>query len=361
MIISRTPFRMSFFGGGTDYPTWYREHGGAVLSATINHYCYITCRYLPPFFEHKSRVVWSRIETVGENHEIEHPVVRAALQLMRIDQGVEVHHDADLPSRTGLGSSSAFSVGILHALHALRGEMISKREMAKLAIHVEQTMLGEAVGVQDQIAAAHGGFNHIQIFPDDNFTVQPLAFGSNTLRCLQQRLLMFYTGVSRTASEVAKEQIAGIPRHQGELHRMREMVDEAMAILARGRSIDDFGRLLHEAWQIKRALSAKVSPRFIDDIYERAIQAGALGGKLMGAGGGGFMMFYVPIERQPDVLDALRDLLAVPVEFESHGSQLIFFEREGGTLPSRLLRGSSDADAAGGAHPTEALRLLAGQ
>jgi len=325
MIISRTPYRISFFGGGTDYPAWYREHGGAVLSTTINRYGYITCRHLPPFFDYKSRIVWSQIERVSKIADIQHPVVRCVLGLLAIKEGVEIHHDGDLPSRTGLGSSSSFTVGLLHALHALGGKMVSKLDLARQAVDVEQNLLKEHVGVQDQIAAAFGGLNRISFGTDDSFDVQPLVLPPQRLRLLEERLLLFYTGVSRIASTVAEDKIRSIPSRQNELSTMLKMVDQGIDILAAG-DIDDFGRLLHEAWQLKRSLSSKISPQFVDDIYERARSAGALGGKLLGAGGGGFILFYTPPEARAGVLKALQELLVVPVEFERQGSQIIFYE-----------------------------------
>ena len=328
MIISRTPFRVSFFGGGTDYPTWYREHGGAVLTTSINRYCYISCRFLPPFFDIRSRIVWSQIEQVMNNSEIKHPVVRSVLEFMQISEGVEIHHDGDLPSRTGLGSSSAFTVGLLHALHALKGRMLSKMDMARDAVHVEQVLLKEAVGVQDQIATAFGGFNRVDISPDDSFAVRPVILPPGRLAELQSHIMMFYTGVSRISSEVAKEHITQIPRKTPELHRMHEMVEQATNILSSGSDILDFGRLLHDAWQIKRTLSSKVAPGFVDEIYDKARAAGAVGGKLLGAGGGGFMIFFAPPERQPAIIEALNNLLMVPIEFEHGGSQIIFYDQE---------------------------------
>lgn len=337
MIISRTPYRISFFGGGTDYPAWFQEYGGAVLATTINRYCYITCRLLPPFFEHKSRIVWSQIERVMSHDEIAHPVIRAALNMLDIDTGVEIHHDGDLPARSGLGSSSAFTVGILHALHALRGEMATKRMLAVQAIHVEQELLRESVGVQDQIQTAFGGLNRIDIDPDGGFEVRPVILPEARLKELQGHLLLFYTGVARHASVVAADKIASIPSKHGELTAMRRMVDEAVGILAGDGSLLDFGRLLHEAWEIKRSLSAKVAPAFVNEIYAQARAAGAVGGKLLGAGGGGFMLFFVPPGRRQAVLDALRHLLVVPIAFERSGTQLIFYEPDqySRTAPSR--------------------------
>ncbi|WP_341895239.1 kinase [Ferrovibrio terrae] len=325
MIICRTPFRVSFFGGGTDYPTWFQQNGGAVISTTINRYCYLTVRYLPPFFEHKSRIVWGTVETVDNNDHIKHPVVRTALQLMDMHEGVEIHYDGDLPARTGLGSSSSFTVGILHALHAMKGRMIGKEELAKMAIHLEQKKLTENVGVQDQIAAAYGGFNRIDIQTSGEFSVTPLAVRPARLTDLQDRLVLFYTGISRIASEVAGEQIRSIPDRQHEMRAIREMVNEAADILNSNGPLSDFGRLLHEGWMLKRSLADRISSAFIDDIYNKARQAGAVGGKLLGAGGGGFILFYIEPEQRQAVTAALDKFLQVPIAFENSGSQIIFY------------------------------------
>jgi D-glycero-alpha-D-manno-heptose-7-phosphate kinase len=325
--ISRTPYRMSFFGGGTDYPTWFRENGGAVLAATINRFCYINCRYLPPFFRHKTGDVWSQIENVADNWPIKRSVIPAVLEWLGFEGGVEIHHNGDLPARSGLGSSSAFTVGLLHALHAVRGQMVSKREVAAQAIHVEQHLLAEAVGVQDQIETAYGGLNLIKISPDGAFHVSPVMISDERLRSLQDHLMLFYTGVAR-ASTVAADQIAAIPYKQRELTAMRQMVDESLAILTSERELGDFGRLLHEAWKIKRTLSATVAPPFIDEIYDRARRAGAIGGKLLGAGGGGFMLLFAAPDRRQAVLDALAGLLIVPIAFERNGTQLILCDPE---------------------------------
>ena len=328
MIICRTPFRISFFGGGTDYPTWYEENGGCVLSTTINKYTYISCRYLPPFFEHKSRVVWSKIEQVTDNAQIDHPAVKVALAYMGVTEGLEIHHDGDLPARAGLGSSSAFAVGIIHALHALQGRMIGKSDLAKLAIHVEQELLKENVGIQDQIATAFGGLNRIRIAADHSFSVEPIVMPQDRLKALENNLLLFYTGLSRHASEMAKDTIKAIPDKRAELRRMQAMVDIAVDTLMAGSDLNDFGRLLDETWQLKRSLAANIAPAFVDDIYAKAKAAGALGGKLLGAGGGGFVLFYVPPEKRQQVLDALADLLVVPFESERDGSKIIFYDRD---------------------------------
>lgn len=325
MIISRTPYRVSFIGGGTDYHTWYQEYGGAVLSTTINHYCYLHCRLLPAFFKHKSRIVWSKVEEVLEHHEIQHPSVRAILDYLGITQGIEIHHQGDLPARSGLGSSSAFTVGLLNALYALRGNISSKRELACEAIHIERDILNENVGVQDQIQTAYGGLNKIEIGSNGNFEVMPLVLPHNRLNILHEYLLLFFTGVSRTASDIAAEKIKAIPNKATQMHGLRQMVEDGIKILTSG-DITDFGRLLHEAWMLKRQISSNISPSFIDDIYDRARNAGALGGKVLGAGGGGFMLFFVQPENKPQVYEALKDLLLVPFELEGSGSQIIFYD-----------------------------------
>ena len=326
MAISRTPYRLSLFGGGTDYHTWYQEHGAAILSATIDHYCYLSCRLLPPFFKHKSRIVWSQIEEITSHEAIQHPAVKAVLKYLNLHQGVEIHHQGGLPARSGLGSSSAFIVGLLHALYALLGEISSKRELACEAIHIERHLLKENVGVQDQIATAYGGLNKIIILPNGHFEVTPLVLPHKRLQTLQEHLLLFFTGTSRTASEIAGEKIKAIPNKKQELQSMQKMVEEAAQLLATQHPITDLGELLHDNWMLKRQISEKIAPAFIDHIYERARQAGAIGGKLMGAGGGGFMLFFVKPENKLAVCEALKDLLLVPFQFDNTGSQIIFYD-----------------------------------
>ncbi len=325
MIITRTPFRISFFGGGTDYPAWYKENGGAVLSASINNYCYITCRHLPPFFDHKHRLVWSKIEAVKQLDEIQHPAARETLKFINVKKGVEIHHDADLPSRSGLGSSSAFTVGLLHALHALQGRLVTKRQLALDAINIEQDILGENVGSQDQVAAAFGGLNKIEFGGPQHISVFPVTMKSERLKSLEGCLLLFFTGLTRNASDVAAEQIRLTPEKRKELQAMKGMVDEAIVIIEKENNLDDFGKLLHESWQIKRQLTSQITNKRIDEIYEAGRQAGALGGKLLGAGSGGFMLFYVKPELQSAVKEKLKDLLCVPVKFENIGSQVIYY------------------------------------
>ncbi|NCA82487.1 MAG: kinase [Opitutae bacterium] len=324
MIISRTPYRVSFFGGGTDYPAWYREHGGAVLAAGIARYCYITCRWLPPFFAHKSRIVYSIIEDVMKAEEIQHPAVRESLLHLGIREGIEIHHDGDLPKMTGLGTSSSFTVGLLHALHALRGEFRSKMQLATEAIHVERDRCGDRVGSQDQVSAAFGGLNHIRFAPDDALSVEPVPLPAARMAQLQDSLLLFFTGFSRYSSEVVAEQLQNVPQKGKELSEMAAMVGQGLHLLTGGGDLADFGRLLHEGWRLKRSLSSRVSTPEIDAMYETARKAGAIGGKITGAGGGGFLLLYVEPERQPAVRKALSRLLHVPFDLDHSGSQIIF-------------------------------------
>lgn len=327
MIITRTPFRISFFGGGTDYPDFYKEHGGAVLSTTINKYCYITCRYLPPYFDHKFRIRYTKREEAQTIDEIAHPSVRECLRFMGIEKGVEVVHTGDIPAMSGIGSSSSFTVGLLNALYALKGKVVTKRQLAFDAIHVEQDLIGEPVGSQDQTAAAFGGFNRIEFGGrKDGIFVQPIPIGGESMGYLQERLLFYFTGFPRYASEVSKEQIKNTPNKIRELLLMKDMVDEALDILNGSlERMDDFGKLLHESWMLKKSLTHLVSNDSIDRMYEAAIRAGATGGKLCGAGGGGFLLLYVSPEKQEGVREALKDLLFVPFRFENLGSHVVFY------------------------------------
>ena len=329
MVITSTPLRISFFGGGTDYPVWYREHGGAVLATAINKRCYITCRHLPPFFEHHSRISYSRIENVNKNVAIEHPSVRECLKFLGIEQGVEIHHVADLPARTGLGTSSAFTVGLLLGLYALQEKMRDKHSLAADAIHVEQDLIQEAVGSQDQVSAAYGGFNRINFNPDGEIEVRRILASQSRLEDLEQHLALYFTGFSRTASEIATEQLKMTPHKKKELDTMMQLVTEAESIVTSpNASLNDFGRLLHESWQIKRSLTQKISNAEIDEIYQAGIGAGALGGKLLGAGGGGFMLFFVPPERREALRARLRKFLCVPFSFSNRGSHVVVYEPE---------------------------------
>jgi len=330
MIVTRTPFRISFFGGGTDYPAWYQEHGGVVLASTIDKYCYVSCRFLPPFFEHKHRIVYSKIENVKSITEIEHPAVRAVLGWAGCERGLEIHHDGDLPARSGLGSSSSFTVGLVNALCALEGKYIAKEDLATKAIYIEQKIIRENVGSQDQISAAFGGFNRIDFHQNDSFQVSPIILPKKRLDELQGSLMLFFTGFSRIASEIAKSEIDNLKNRVTELKRMGEMVDEAIRILQTPAiSIDEFGKLLGENWGYKRSLSDKVSTPEIDRIYDEALKVGATGGKLLGAGGGGFLLLFVKPGLQLRVAERLQRLVHVPFEFEYSGSRVVLYQPDG--------------------------------
>jgi len=330
VIITRTPFRVSFFGGGTDYPTWYQRHGGVVLATSIDKYCYITCRYLPPFFEHKYRIVYSRIENVQKISEIQHPAVKAVLDTYGCTDGLEVHHDGDLPARAGLGSSSSFTVGLINAVMALQGKYISKEELASQAIHVEQKVIQENVGSQDQISAAFGGLNRIEFRQDGSFDVAPIILPKERLAVLQSHLMLCYTGLSRIASEVAKSTIENLDQREKELKLMKGLVDQAVSVLqSRTAPIEDFGKLLHESWMCKRQLSDKVSSSEIDALYDTARGMGAIGGKLLGAGGGGFFLLFVRPEHQKEMREKLARLVHVPFRFETAGSRVVLYQPSG--------------------------------
>lgn len=328
MVISRTPFRISFFGGGTDYPAWYRNNGGTVLATTINKYCYLSVRYLPPFFWHKFRIVYSKIESCNAVNEIDHPAVREIIRFLKINRGLEIHHDGDLPARSGLGSSSAFTVGLLHALHALKGRMPNKHQLAKESIHLEQKVLKETVGSQDQVLAAHGGFNRITFNKNGEITLRPITLSSKRIKELENHLMLFYTGIPRVASKVAQSYVKKINNQKKQLSVMQDSVEEALSILTSKRDIKSFGELLNEFWQIKRSLSPQVSNSEIDEIYKKAQFAGSIGGKLIGAGGGGFLLLFVPPKSQKKVRESLKKLIYVPFKFEHEGSRIIFYDQQ---------------------------------
>ena len=328
MIVSRTPYRISFFGGGTDYPAWYGKHSGAVLATTIDKYCYLTCRYLPPFFDHKIRVVYSKIENCQSIDQIGHPAIREVLRFMEFDRGVEIHHDGDLPARSGMGSSSSFTVGLLHALYALKGCMPGKHRLALEGIHVEQNLLKETVGSQDQVSVAYGGFNHIQFFSNGEISVTPLTIPPERLNDLNSNLMLLYTGIKRTASTIADTYVSRIDDTKRQLRLMKDLVVESMSILNSNHSLTAFGELLDEAWRAKKDLSSDITNSDVDELYQEAKAGGAVGGKLIGAGGGGFMLLFVPPAQQKQVRERLNRLLFVPFKFEFSGSQIIFFDSE---------------------------------
>ncbi|MDP3956375.1 MAG: kinase [bacterium] len=327
MIITKTPLRISFFGGGTDYPGWYKKNNGSVLSATINKYSYLHAQRLPPFFPYKIKVAWSRLEEVNSVEEIVHPSVRETLRFLGLDDDyLTVHYTGDLPARSGMGSSSSFTVGLLHALYGLKNIIPDKQRLAEEAIHIEQNLIKENVGSQDQVAAAFGGFNRIDFHNHGGFTVTPLRLEDGQLKELQSHMMLFFSGFSRTASEIAAEQIKNIPNKTQELKTMHSMVDEAVDILKNknGDWLGNFGKLLNKTWELKKGLSSKISNSAIDNFYNRALEAGALGGKLLGAGGGGFLLIYARPEDHETIKKSLKELLHVPFAFEDKGSQIIY-------------------------------------
>jgi D-glycero-alpha-D-manno-heptose-7-phosphate kinase len=327
MIITRTPFRVSFFGGGTDYPLWYKDNPGAVLSTTINKYCYIMCRYLPPFFKYKYNVRYRRTERKKYISEINHPTVRECLNYMNISKGVELVHTADIPACSGVGSSSSFTVGFINALYALQGKMVTKRILSNDAIYVEQKLVKENVGSQDQIAASFGGLNKIS-FNGDSYVVDKIILPKEKVLKLQNNIMMFFTGFSRTSSKVAGEYVPKLPTSKRkELREMYSLVDDSIEIL-KSNNIDNFGKLINESWKIKKSFSNVISNKKIDDMYDCAMRNGALGGKLCGAGNGGFFILYVPEEYQDEVKRAMKKVLFVPVKFDELGSQVILYHQQ---------------------------------
>lgn len=325
MIITKTPFRMSFFGGGTDFPEFFNEYGGSVLSATFDKYCHTVVRHLPRFFNYSSEFVYTRIERVNSVEQIEHPAIRNAMQMLDMRE-IRLSYEADLPARTGLGTSSSFAVGMLNAFHSLKGTFASKDRLAREAIHLERNLCGELGGWQDQVAASFGGLNHI-VFEEDNFTVSPVVMKKSRKLQLQDSLLLYFTGFTRFSSEI--QEIAAPQNKTAQLLEMKELVDRAVSVLTdEDVDLDEFGALLDHAWFLKRDSSSIVTTNAIDSIYRRALNAGAIGGKLLGAGGGGFLLFYVPEDAKESVKRNLSDLMRVPFEFESGGTQVVHYAPE---------------------------------
>ena len=341
MIITRTPYRISFFGGGTDYPVWWQENGGAVLATTINRYCYITCTPRLSFYDFKYLVSWSENEHVNEIDEIVHPSVRECLRYLSVDHGIDIRTAGELPARAGLGASSAFTVGLLHALYRLRGTTPSPVQLAMESTHVEQDLIGENVGCQDQAMAAIGGLNKIRFNRDGTLGIDPIHLSTERTAQLQSNLMLVFTGTMRSASNVAASQIdeTGKGNLSDRLIKMQEMVDEGAKILSSDTDLDDFGRLLHEGWQLKRSLTPAISNGEIDDLYAGARECGAVGGKITGAGGGGFMLLYASPEAQARIRDRYSNLISVDVSFESKGSQVVFEDIE---ASNSALRGFND-------------------
>ncbi len=327
MIMTKTPFRMSFFGGGTDMREYFSRNGGAVISSTFDKYCYVTVRHLPRFFEYKTQITYSRIERVRELGDIEHPMVREAMRMLDMHE-LMVTYDADLPARTGIGTSSSFAVGLLNAFYALKGKYAGKERLAKEAIYLERELCREAGGWQDQIAAAYGGMNVIE-FQGDDFTVHPLIIYPERKQMLNERLMLFFTGFSRYSAEVQAETRKNLEDKTAQLDEMKSLVYEAKAVMEdKYGDLDEFGRLLDRTWKLKRETGSRISSDSIDEMYARAMRAGALGGKLLGAGGGGFLLFYVEPEKQEQVRAALKELLLVPFSFENTGTEVIYYSPE---------------------------------
>lgn len=325
MIITRTPFRMSFFGGGTDMPEFFNEHSGAVISTTFDKYCYVTARHLPRFFDYSTELVYSKIERVNSPADLEHPAVRNAMNMLDMRE-MRISYEADLPARSGLGTSSSFAVGMLNAFHCIKGTYASKERLAKEAIKLERELCSEAGGWQDQVAAAFGGLNRID-FANDDFSVRPIVVAPERKRELESNLMMFFTGFTRFSSDMQKAN--RIADKTSQLKEMLALVDVAEeALTNKTRSLSDFGRLLDTTWRLKRGTGSSISTGSIDMLYERGIRAGALGGKLLGAGGGGFLVFYVEPDAQDVVRKAMSDLLYIPFEFEDGGTSVVYYDPE---------------------------------
>lgn len=327
MIITKTPFRMSFFGGGTDMENYFRKNGGAVLSTTFDKYCYVNVRHLPRFFDYSTELSYSKTERVTDVDAIEHPAIRNAMKMLDMHE-IRLTYEADLPARSGLGTSSSFAVGMLNAFYALKGKYADKRKLADEAIYLERVLCNEAGGWQDQIAASYGGFNRINFSPD-GYEVLPVIISPERKKQLNGNLMMFFTGFTRFSSEVQKANNVSAEDKKTQLKEMYALVDEAEKVLTdKDSDLDDFGRLLDHTWKLKKQTGSKISTNSIDEYYERGIRAGALGGKLLGAGGGGFLVFYVPQEKQDSVRLVMKDLMYIPFEFENGGTRVIHYTPE---------------------------------
>lgn len=327
MIITKTPFRMSFFGGGTDMPQFFAEHGGAVISTTFDKYCYVNVRHLPPFFDYHTELSYAKTERVTDVEEIQHPAIREAMKMLDM-YDIRLTYEADLPARTGLGTSSSFAVGMLNAFYALKGKYADKRRLADEAIHLERDLCSEAGGWQDQIAAAFGGLNRIN-FHENGYDVLPIIISPERKRQLNRNLMLYFTGFTRFSSEIQQSTKQTMKDKTAQLLEMLALVDEAEQVLTdKTADLDDFGRLLHQSWMLKKQTGSKISTGSIDELYQKAMAAGALGGKLLGAGGGGFLLFYVQEERQEAVSRAMGELMRVPFAFEDGGTRVIHYTPE---------------------------------
>lgn len=326
MIITQTPFRMSFFGGGTDFPQFFNEYGGSVISTTFDKYCYVNVRHLPRFFDYKTEICYSKTERVSSLEEIQHPAIREAMRFLDMYE-IRLTYEADLPARSGLGTSSSFAVGMLNAFYALKGKYADKYKLAKEAIYLERVLCQESGGLQDQIAAAYGGLNRID-FRDDDFEVTPIIISPQRKRELNENLMLFFTGFSRFSSNIARHQENAIDEKNQQLLEMLSLVDDAQEVLTGEGELNEFGRLLDYTWKLKRGITTVISNDSIDGLYQKALNAGALGGKLLGAGGGGFLLFYVEKDKQESVRKAMENLLYVPFEFENGGTRVLHYTPE---------------------------------
>ncbi len=328
MIITKTPFRMSFFGGGTDIEDFFRKNGGAVLSTTFDKYCYVNVRHLPRFFDYSTELAYSKMERVTDVDQIDHPAVRNAMKMLDMHE-IRLTYEADLPARSGLGTSSSFAVGMLNAFYCLKGKYADKKKLADEAIYLERKLCGEIGGWQDQIAASFGGMNRIDFNKDGTYEVSPVIIHPDRKRKLNDNLVMLFTGFTRFSSEMQKANFVGYAEKTQQLQEMYSLVDKAEAVLEdTHRDLDDFGRLLDESWKLKRRTGGAITTDSIDELYEKGIAAGALGGKLLGAGGGGFLVFYVQEGKKEEVLDAMKDLLYIPFRFEDGGTRVIHYSPE---------------------------------
>ena len=326
MIITQTPFRMSFFGGGTDFPDFYREHGGAVISTTFDKYCYVNVRHLPRFFDYSTELSYSKTERVTSVDQIQHPAIREAMKMLDMHE-IRLTYEADLPARSGLGTSSSFAVGMLNAFYALKGKYADKRKLADEAIYLERVLCNESGGVQDQIAASFGGMNRIN-FNADGYEVMPVIISPERKEALNNKLMLFFTGFSRFSSDIQVKTQQALSDKTAQLLEMLKLVDEAEAVLTSKADLNEFGRLLDYTWKLKRGITTEISTDSIDGLYGKAMEAGALGGKLLGAGGGGFLLFYVEEDKQERVKKALSNLLYVPFKFENGGTRVIHYTPE---------------------------------
>ena len=325
MIISKTPYRISFFGGGSDYPEWYDEFGGTVLSTTINKYLYITCRELPGFFDHKYRIVWRKIEKVKNIEEIKHLAIKGILKHYKYNKGMEIHYDGDLPARSGMGSSSSFVVGLINALFTMDKKNLSKKDLAKRSLFIEQKILNEIVGSQDQIAASYGGFNRIFFKKNNSFKIKKIKINKN-LKLLEDNLILIYTSINRTAHYIASSYVKNLTStKKNYIKEIISHVEEGEKIIKNG-NIDDFGRLLNSAWDIKKQLGKSITNNKIDNLYDYALKNGALGGKILGAGGGGFLLLYMKKKDRIKFLNKNNKIINIPFKFSDTGSEIIFKE-----------------------------------